>query len=209
MHSGSQSCATLGPWVWGNSNISFQKTSERKGKEREREEDDIHEFYELVLFCFLNTLLLLSMLNSLFTLPQVYHTLWTRLLRRLQVFISNAHPGLMNRGWVWTRRPRSPQPTLEMLHPSEGAPLRGWEHGASLVQLPVLPWDRLPFISLSPQGSQQQTTDGGRGERNIEEAKKGSFGCGGGEGACAFPATGQPQSVYPSLAGVFESRVST
>ena len=86
----------------------------------------------------------------------------------------------MNRGWVWTRRPRSPHPTLEMLHPSDGAPLRGWEHGASLVQLLVLPWDRLPFISPSPQGSQQQTTDGGRGERNIEEEKKGSFGRGGG-----------------------------
>lgn len=53
--------------------------------------------------------------------------------------------------------------------------------GASLVQLPVLPWDRLPFISPSPQGSQQQTTDRGRGERNIEEEKKGSFGRGGGE----------------------------
>lgn len=38
VHSGSQSCATLGPWVWGNSTISCQKTSERECRGREKRE---------------------------------------------------------------------------------------------------------------------------------------------------------------------------
>lgn len=62
------SCATLGPWVWGNSSISYQKTTKIN-------QEDIHEFYmktsPLVSFCFLNALLLFPVLNSLSTFPRV------------------------------------------------------------------------------------------------------------------------------------------
>ncbi len=86
VHSGSQSCATLGPWVWGNSSISCQKTSEGN-VERGRGEIFMNSMKTspLLLFCFLNSLFLLSMLNSLFTFPRVYHTLWTWLLQRREV----------------------------------------------------------------------------------------------------------------------------
>lgn len=45
VHSGSQSCDTLGPWVWGNSAMSCQKTAER---EREIERERIRERYSWI-----------------------------------------------------------------------------------------------------------------------------------------------------------------
>lgn len=98
---------------------------------------------------------------------------------------------LMNRGWVWTRRPRSPHPTLEMLHPSDGAPLRGWEHGGlprSTAGSPLRPSPfHLPVSSGFPTTNHWQRKRGKKHRRR----EKGKFWPWGG-GACAFPATGQP-----------------
>lgn len=88
---------------------------------------------------------------------------------------------LMNRGWVWTRRPRSPHPTLEMLHPSDGAPLRGWEHGGlprSTAGSPLRPSPfHLPVSSGFPTTNHWQRKRGKKHRRR----EKGKFWPWGGE----------------------------
>lgn len=162
----------------------------------------------LLLFCFLNALFLLSMLNSLFTFPWVYHTLWTWLLQRqevLSVMLTRDHilqatclcvrSALMNRGSTWTGGPGSCRLTLEMIHPRDGAPLRGWvlrERRASPLNAgaPLRPAPfHLPVSSGCPTTNHRWRK---RGEKHRRR-KRGKFWPGGDDSkACAFPARGQP-----------------
>lgn len=77
-------------------------------------------------------------------------------------------------GWWWTGVPQSFHPTLKILHPRDDITLWGTEREQGpLYSAPVLPGDQIPFISSSPRGVKQQTTN----RRSIKLLKEwGSWG---------------------------------
>lgn len=178
----------------------------------------------LVLFCFLNALLLLSVLNSLFTFPRVYPMIMNN--AETGSFICDAlsepHPQrcvclsvckcvCTKHLWKGANVNQRTQLVVVQLWrcfiPEMACCCRGEcrESAGPPRSTLVLPWDQLPFISPSPQGAQQQTTDGGSREKNIEE---GTFWPGGDDSKVyAFPARGQ--LVLFILVCVLENWVST
>lgn len=136
------------------------------------------------------------MLNSLFLLSLESTTPCAHGYRRLKLHpkrspgTSSSDETVSSRPWVWVwmrvhnaliKRGEREHGTLEMPRLRDGMQLRGWvlqERGPPRSTL-VLLWDQLSFISLSPQGAQQQTTSGGRGEGSIGEEEERSFGQGG------------------------------